>query len=113
MTHLLLVYILCSIVNGNAGPITKIESQRMLGKEVALELELKSEQFTYASILKMTNNLKTVLGKGGFGTVYLGYKGDCPVAVKMLSPSSVQGYKEFQAEVLYVELQLINLPSSL
>ncbi|XP_031120499.1 probable LRR receptor-like serine/threonine-protein kinase At1g05700 [Ipomoea triloba] len=94
------------------GPIAKIESQRMLGKEVALELELKSQQFTYSSILKMTNNLKTILGKGGFGTVYLGYKGDCPIAVKMLSPSSVQGYKEFQAEAsLLVNVHHKNLTS--
>ncbi|KAJ0008258.1 hypothetical protein Pint_29496 [Pistacia integerrima] len=40
-----------------------------------------------------------VLGKGGFGTVYHGYLDDTQVAVKMLSPSSVQGYKQFQAEV--------------
>nr|GMC55694.1 probable LRR receptor-like serine/threonine-protein kinase At1g05700 [Ipomoea batatas] len=94
------------------GPIARIESQRMLGKEVALELELKSQQFTYSSILKMTNNLKTILGKGGFGTVYLGYKGDCPVAVKMLSPSSVQGHKEFQAEAsLLVNVHHKNLTS--
>ncbi|KAF3622428.1 putative Nodulation receptor kinase precursor [Capsicum annuum] len=35
---------------------------------------------------------------GGFGTVYFGYIDDREVAVKMLSPSSAQGFKEFQAE---------------
>ncbi|KAJ4717975.1 Receptor-like protein kinase [Melia azedarach] len=40
-----------------------------------------------------------ILGKGGFGTVYHGYLEDgTEVAVKMLSSSSGQGYKEFHAE---------------
>ncbi|KAJ0014156.1 hypothetical protein Pint_21912 [Pistacia integerrima] len=47
----------------------------------------------------MTNNFETVLGKEGFGTTYHGYLDDNQVAVKMLSLSSAQGYKEFQAEV--------------
>lgn len=51
----------------------------------------------------MTNNFERILGKGGFGTVYHGYSDDCQVAVKMLSPSSAQGYKQFQAEVTTVD----------
>lgn len=62
-------------------------------------LELKGRSFTYSDILQITNNFKTVLGKGGFGTVYHGYLGDTQVAVKLLSSSSTQGHKEFQAEV--------------
>ncbi|XP_019196781.1 PREDICTED: probable LRR receptor-like serine/threonine-protein kinase At1g05700 isoform X2 [Ipomoea nil] len=115
MFAVLVVLLIVWMVRGRRkqqGPIGKIESQRMLGKEVASELELKSQQFTYSSILKMTNNLKTILGNGGFGTVYLGYKGDCPIAVKMLSLSSVQGYKEFQAEAsLLVNVHHKNLTS--
>ncbi|KAF3524605.1 hypothetical protein F2Q69_00047385 [Brassica cretica] len=48
--------------------------------------------------MKMTNNFQRVLGKGGFGTVYHGNLDDAQVAVKMLSHSSAQGYKEFNAE---------------
>ncbi|KAI7750656.1 hypothetical protein M8C21_029500, partial [Ambrosia artemisiifolia] len=39
------------------------------------------------------------IGRGGFGRVFYGSIGDNQVAVKMLSESSSQGYKEFQAEV--------------
>ncbi|KAM7473314.1 hypothetical protein LguiB_020557 [Lonicera macranthoides] len=62
-------------------------------------LETKNRQFTYSEVLSMTNNFQRVFGKGGFGTVYHGYHGATQVAVKMLSPSSIQGYKEFQSEV--------------
>ncbi|KAJ0799724.1 putative transferase, protein kinase RLK-Pelle-LRR-I-1 family [Helianthus annuus] len=48
----------------------------------------------------MTNNFQTAIGKGGFGTVYLGtLKNGKQVAVKLLSESSSQGYNEFQNEV--------------
>ncbi|KAK9923522.1 hypothetical protein M0R45_031934 [Rubus argutus] len=61
--------------------------------------ESKKRQFTYSEVQKITNNFQTILGKGGFGMVYHGYVDDTQVAVKMLSPSSVQGYQQFQAEV--------------
>ncbi|KAM3267892.1 hypothetical protein P3S67_031877 [Capsicum chacoense] len=63
-----------------------------------IELESKIRHFTYSEVLRVTNNFQKILGKGGFGTVYLGYIDDREVAVKMLSPSSAQGFKEFQAE---------------
>ncbi|KAF3574495.1 hypothetical protein F2Q69_00058773 [Brassica cretica] len=59
----------------------------------------KDRRITYSEVLKMTNNFERVLGKGGFGTVYHGNLDDSQVAVKMLSHSSAQGYKEFKAEV--------------
>lgn len=61
----------------------------------------KNRRFTYAEVVTMTNNFKRVLGKGGFGMVYHGtVNGTEQVAVKMLSHSSSQGYKEFKAEVI-------------
>ncbi|GKD38164.1 leucine-rich repeat transmembrane protein kinase protein [Tanacetum coccineum] len=50
--------------------------------------------------------------KGGFGTVFRGSIGDNQVAVKILSESSSQGYKEFQAEVkLLMDIRHKNITS--
>ena len=50
--------------------------------------------------MEITKNFETKIGKGGFGPVYHGYMKDgTQVAVKMLSPSSSQGPREFQTEV--------------
>ncbi|CAG7907436.1 unnamed protein product [Brassica rapa] len=59
----------------------------------------KKKRFTYSEVVELTDNFKRVLGEGGFGAVYHGSLSDTePVAVKVLSESSVQGYKEFKAE---------------
>ena len=51
----------------------------------------------------MTSNFERVIGEGGFGIVYHGSLDDTKqVAVKLLSQSSIQGYKEFKAEVLHL-----------
>uniref|UniRef100_A0A7N0UY99 Protein kinase domain-containing protein n=1 Tax=Kalanchoe fedtschenkoi TaxID=63787 RepID=A0A7N0UY99_KALFE len=62
------------------------------------KIESPNQRFTYAEVLQITNNFSRVIGRGGFGTVFHGHLGDVQVAVKMLSPSSSQGYKEFKAE---------------
>ncbi|KAK3411653.1 hypothetical protein EUGRSUZ_I00390, partial [Eucalyptus grandis] len=60
---------------------------------------LKNRPFEYREISKITGNFGQVIGKGGFGKVYLGtLDNGTVVAVKMLSKSSEQGYKEFQTE---------------
>ncbi|KAM2016257.1 hypothetical protein ACFX16_046692 [Malus domestica] len=59
--------------------------------------EPKGRQFTYSDIVQITKGFKRVLGKGGFGTVYHGHIDE--VAVKMLSPPSVQGFQQFLTEV--------------
>ncbi|KAI3671617.1 hypothetical protein L1987_87356 [Smallanthus sonchifolius] len=61
-------------------------------------LHIRKQQYTYSEVQSITNNFNVVIGKGGFGTVYHGHIGGTQVAVKMLSESSHQGEKEFQAE---------------
>jgi serine/threonine protein kinase len=61
-------------------------------------LESIQRQFKYSEVIRITNNFERILGKGGFGSVYHGCIDDTQVAVKMLSPSSIQGYQQFQAE---------------
>ncbi|XP_010545648.1 PREDICTED: probable LRR receptor-like serine/threonine-protein kinase At1g51860 [Tarenaya hassleriana] len=61
--------------------------------------ESKNRRFTYSEVLKISNNFERILGRGGFGIVYYGILDNNPVAVKMLTGSSVQGYKQFKAEV--------------
>ena len=63
-------------------------------------MKSKHHRFSYTEILNITDNFKTTIGEGGFGKVYFGTLQDqTEVAVKRLSPSSMQGYKEFQSEV--------------
>ncbi|GJW56754.1 RNA-directed DNA polymerase, eukaryota [Tanacetum coccineum] len=62
-------------------------------------IDTRNQSFTCLDIQRITNSFNTVIGKGGFGTVYYGYIGNNQVAVKMLSESSAQGYRELQAEL--------------
>lgn len=65
-----------------------------------LSLEGKMRRISYSEIQLMTNNFERVIGEGGFGVVYHAYLDDRQqVAVKVLSRSSSQGYKQFKAEV--------------
>lgn len=71
-------------------------------------------RFTYDEVSSITNNFNKVIGKGGFGIVYLGSLEDgAKIAVKMIkdslstipnvtssSSSSTRASKEFQTEVI-------------
>ncbi|XP_038899862.1 probable LRR receptor-like serine/threonine-protein kinase At1g51880 isoform X2 [Benincasa hispida] len=63
-------------------------------------LKMKNRHYSYLEVLSITDNFGVVIGEGGFGKVYLGtLKDKTQVAVKVLSPSSQQGYKQFRAEI--------------
>lgn len=60
-------------------------------------------RFDLEEILKATEDFSKTreLGFGGFGRVYKGYLGNgCVVAAKRASPSSIQGQKQFQNEIV-------------
>ncbi|XP_059066744.1 putative leucine-rich repeat receptor-like serine/threonine-protein kinase At2g14440 [Cryptomeria japonica] len=59
-----------------------------------LVVEYKEEDIKAA-----TNNYSTIIGKGGFGSVFYGKLSGNDVSVKMLSTSSSQGKQEFRNEV--------------
>ncbi|GFY97124.1 FLG22-induced receptor-like kinase 1 [Actinidia rufa] len=66
---------------------------------VGRTLKSKNRRFSYSEVVSITNNFERVIGKGGFGTVYLGHLEDgTEVAVKMLSLSSTQGSEQFWTE---------------
>ncbi|KAG7621203.1 Protein kinase-like domain superfamily [Arabidopsis suecica] len=82
-------------------------------KAIRPSMVANKRRFTYEEVTKLTNNFERTLGQGGFGLVYHGnLNGNEQVAVKVLSQSSPQGYKEFKAEVdLLLRVHHINLVS--
>ncbi|XP_008464660.2 putative leucine-rich repeat receptor-like protein kinase At2g19210 [Cucumis melo] len=75
------------------------------------KLEENKQQLSYSEIRRITNNFERQIGEGGFSKVFLGNLDDSQVAVKVLK-SSVQGYKEFEAEVkLLLRIHHRNLTS--
>ncbi|VAI62731.1 hypothetical protein VPH35_113417 [Triticum aestivum] len=84
-----------------------------LKKEIVNESDSRFSLFRFLKIRSATNNFsdKNKLGEGGFGIVYKGHLcHDQDIAVKRLSPNSVQGFREFMNEIkLIASLQHKNL----
>ena len=80
---------------------TKIRAVFMLPLDVPRSAnQFENWSFKFKELKIITNNFSTVNGRGGFGPVYFGcLENGTPVAVKMLSETSSQGYAEFLAEV--------------
>ncbi|KAL3720927.1 hypothetical protein ACJRO7_005696 [Eucalyptus globulus] len=79
--------------------ISWLIKRKQIAESSERTLRLKNRPFKYREVSKITGNFGRVIGEGGFGKVYLGtLDNGTVVAVKMLSESSEQGYKEFQAE---------------
>ncbi|KAK3140033.1 hypothetical protein QOZ80_5AG0394450 [Eleusine coracana subsp. coracana] len=58
---------------------------------------------TYKELKLMTANFKEEIGRGGFGSVFLGHlENGSPVAVKMCSKTTSQGDKEFSTEAQHL-----------
>lgn len=62
-------------------------------------------KFTFNHLQVITNNFAQVIGKGAFGTFYLGHLDSVTqVAVKVHSRSTSQQTQEFELEVNYSEI---------
>ncbi|KAM3312477.1 hypothetical protein ACQJBY_032407 [Aegilops geniculata] len=62
-----------------------------------------NRRFTYKELKRITNNFNSVIGRGGFGLVYVGcLENGALVAVKMRSETSSQGNTEFLAEAQHL-----------
>ncbi|XP_054782654.1 probable LRR receptor-like serine/threonine-protein kinase At1g05700 [Prosopis cineraria] len=96
VSALVMVTVLVSLVTW------RFRKQRVLSTESPKRMEIlkpKNQAFSCSEVLCITNNFETTIGEGRFGKVYLGtLSDDTHVAVKLLSPSSRQGYEEFQLE---------------
>ncbi|XP_010540991.1 PREDICTED: probable LRR receptor-like serine/threonine-protein kinase At4g29180 isoform X2 [Tarenaya hassleriana] len=84
-----------------------LRKERRAGKYSGPLLASGKRRFTYNEVSSVTSNFQKVIGKGGFGIVYLGSLEDgTEVAVKMINDtplekskgSSSRGSKEFQVE---------------
>jgi hypothetical protein len=74
------------------------EDYAMYEEETHLDIDIR--RFTYAEIKIITKDFQSIIGKGGFGTVYHGIleNGD-EVAVKMLMETSLAESTDFLPEV--------------
>lgn len=69
--------------------------------------------FSYKEIKASTNNFKEVIGRGGFGSVYLGKLSDGKlVAVKVRSDRTQLGADSFINEVYHLTFSPVSLPNT-
>lgn len=85
---------MCFFIMVNADPVFEERS-------IHITTNPAVQQLSYKSIQSATNHFKKLIGGGGFGAVYQGTLAHGQqVAVKVRSPASTQGTREFNNEVM-------------
>ncbi|RHN39188.1 putative protein kinase RLK-Pelle-LRR-I-1 family [Medicago truncatula] len=65
--------------------IFRTQKATCLNSKKRRSMKSKNQTFSYAEILNITNNFKTITGEGGFGKVYIGFLQDhTQVAAELL-----------------------------
>ncbi|WRX25860.1 Protein kinase domain - like 10 [Theobroma cacao] len=87
-------------VEGNSNLCASLSCEKKKKKTIVVPIAASVASFTVLIITFATLwRLKKRKPPLGFGIVFHGYLDDTQVTVKMLSHSSIQGYRQFQAEV--------------
>ena len=87
-----------TVLYDSAGKSGDNEDYAMYEEETPLHIDIR--RFTYAELKHITNDFQSIVGKGGFGTVYHGtLENDDEVAVKVLMETSIAESTDFLPEV--------------
>ncbi|XP_042405859.1 probable LRR receptor-like serine/threonine-protein kinase At1g05700 [Zingiber officinale] len=92
---LLLVVLIAWRMRRNERDLAAVSAE----ESAVIQMQVDVHLFTYAQIVKITNNFVRSIGKGGFGIIYHGELEDgTQVAIKLQSQLSPQSDREFLAE---------------
>ncbi|CAI9110241.1 OLC1v1010234C1 [Oldenlandia corymbosa var. corymbosa] len=92
----------CGLLKMNRGTLSKRSTERNASGSPLMDLNL-GLKVSLREVLYATRNFdeELVIGKGGFGKVYRGILRDgTKVAVKRSEPGRIQGFSEFQTEIM-------------